>query len=608
MRDQDTVTKKQVFKMDEKALTEHIYKLFGEFSDAYRSVWDRMDDNAKFYQSDDWTSATMGQYVNTKSDQPFDPKPVTPTIFSTVENLKADILQEFPEAIFKARTTEDFNTAEIMTQVYRAVLKECDYKTEFSKCIHDLLVNCFCVQEAVWDNDAAGGMGDLVLRHWSPRNFMCDPLSEDLQEGRACFKFTKVTMEWARTHYPDKWEEMKADADAMIQQRANVRHDDIDNKLFDDQSCMLLEYWYRDYDPDARKYSVHMVTCCGGKIVENSKEKFPKGIYAHGQYPFNILSMYPVSGSPVGFCIVDVLKKPQAHANKLEQITFRNIYAASQIKVKALAGLYNREDLLDWTNPIIEMQQQGAVESFQVPALPAYVPQITQLTHEGMKENSGQNQFGRGETAHGVTAATAIMALQKAAGKRSMLIIDNVYKWFERATRQAIETIREFYKTDRYFMISGENGTQSIGTINGELMIAERDGKKVPIDFALDINPQAQNPYNTLVMNEFAVQLMQAGAISPYAGISMMDFADKQHILSLVQEKENYEQNMAQMQQVIQQLQQQLQQTGAELKRAQGSEADAGKQMNAMQEYMRMIGQEGADMSGMNLQGLTPQG
>ena len=79
----------------------------------------------------------------------------------------------------------------------------------------------------------------------------------------------------------------------------------------------------------------------------------------------------------------------------------------------------------DGSIPEMKMNKEGIKESLK--PLNPYVMAHYNNKIEAIKEESGQSLFNRGESGRGVTAASAILALQEAGNKRSRLIVEQLY-------------------------------------------------------------------------------------------------------------------------------------------------------------------------------------
>ena len=119
----------------------------------------------------------------------------------------------------------------------------------------------------------------------------------------------------------------------------------------------------------------------------------------------------------------------------------------------------------------------------------------------------------------GVTAASAILALQEAGSKRSRLIIEQLFDGFEKLTRMLISVIQQNYTERRIFRLRGESGE-----------LFAYGGGESAIDFDVSVHVQKQTPYSTLYQNELALQLLKTGLIRPGDALEMMSFEGKEKI------------------------------------------------------------------------------
>ena len=158
-----------------------------------------------------------------------------------------------------------------------------------------------------------------------------------------------------------------------------------------------------------------------------------------------------------------------------------------------------------------------------------------------MKETAGNRDVANGGTASGVTAATAIAALQEAGGKLSRNMIDDGYEAFSDVVTLCIELIRQFYGLPRQFRLLG--GEFASYDSSGLQPVAMSDGVevsyRVPV-FDLEISAQQENPYKTMEYNQFALQLFQMGffrddmAQQALRCLELMDFKNKDLVIGMI--------------------------------------------------------------------------
>lgn len=293
-----------------------------------------------------------------------------------------------------------------------------------------------------------------------------------------------------------------------------------------EREIMLLEYWWREYLPDEQRWRVHMCKLAGGVLLEDSRDEHPEGMYEHGMYPFIVEPLYPISGQPVGRSMVDVMKSLQLYADRLDQIILKNALTSSQVKLLVNRGAdLDERALMDGEAELVRGGRidESAVRWMQTAPLAAYVPAYQQMKLSAIKEESGQNQISRGEAAGGITAASAILAMQQAGSKRSRLLIEQLYDGFEQLVRMIVDVIQENYTEQRVFRLENQP--------NGQLFY----GGEQMMDFDVNIQVQKQTAYTTLYQNELALQLLGAGLIDKPSALELMSFVGKEQVEARMQ-------------------------------------------------------------------------
>jgi hypothetical protein len=209
----------------------------------------------------------------------------------------------------------------------------------------------------------------------------------------------------------------------------------------------------------------------------------------------------------------------------------------------------NADDIADPKKKIIKFSGTLDDHNYRVSQPNAnaemYMNVISQKVNQ-MRETSGNNDVMSGNTPSGITAASAIAALQEQAGKTSRNAIKASYRVFTRMCKIIIELIREFYDTARVFRIVGEGGGRQYATFSNKDMaphtVQRLDGTVIEAEPVFDIVVSAQksSPYASMAQNELALQFYNAGFFDPsradmvLATLEMMDFKDKDKIIARI--------------------------------------------------------------------------
>ena len=503
-------------------LVSAIQSLYDEYKTAYKDEWDRLTANEKMYHGDHWSDTGSGSN---------EPQPVMPIIFSTVENIQADLMDEYPEAVITPESSNDEKIGKILTRVVAQNHEACDYLYEYNDLIHDLLVGGYMVQEVGWDPNLNYGFGGAYIRCVSNKNIMFDPLCANIQDGRAVFKIERLPTSWFKQHYPDYADHFSGGSDLVPDDHFSFGTE-IESK--ETNYMILLEAWIRTYDAENHKYSVHMLQIAGGQLLENSYIEKPEGYFMHGMYPFVCTPLYKIKGSPFGYGIVDMFKNPQQYSDKINQILLKNALTAGTNRILVQKGSADLDEIRDFSKQIIEVSNIGGITWFQDRPLPAFLMNYMINMQNGIKEEAGSNDFSRGNTTGGVTAASAITALMDASSKRSRKEAQVIHNGFAQAVRMELEVEREFETETRTVEITVMGEKQSLSVHEGFFKDVQNGYDKLPVEFRVSIKPARESRFTKLSNNELILQIMtmyQGRTINPAILMEAMDFEGKDIVL-----------------------------------------------------------------------------
>lgn len=565
-------------------LVSAIQSLYDEYKTAYRDEWDRLTANEKIYHGDHWSDT--GADGN-------EPQPVMPIIFSTVENIQSDLMDEYPEAVVTPESSNDEIIGKILTRVVAQNHEACDYVYEYNDLIHDLLVGGYMIQEVGWDPNMNYGFGGAYIRYVSNKNIMFDPLCANIQDGRAVFKIERLPTSWFEQHYPDYADHFSGGSDLVPDDHFSFGTE-IESK--ETNYMILLEAWIRTYDAENHKYAVHMLKIAGGQLLENSYTEKPEGYFMHGMYPFVCTPLYKIKGSPFGYGIVDMFKNPQQYSDKINQILLKNALTAGTNRILVQKGSADLDEIRDFSKQIIEVSNISGITWFQDRPLPAFLMNYMINMQNGIKEEAGSNDFSRGNTTGGVTAASAITALMDASSKRSRKEAQIIHNGFAQAVRMELEVEREFETEVRTVEITVMGEKQSISVQEGFFKDIQNGYDKLPVEFRVSIKPARESRFTKLSNNELILQIMtmyQGRTINPAILMEAMDFEGKDIVLEKLK---------ASQQQSIEALQGQLAEAQGQNQMLAEENASMNNAVNEMQ--MSLGGEQQAqaplDMQGVN--------
>ena len=209
----------------------------------------------------------------------------------------------------------------------------------------------------------------------------------------------------------------------------------------------------------------------------------------------------------------------------------------------------NEDEFLDPKKPIIHVNsvrddQLKTVDHKSIDG--AYLNVMVQTIQE-LRETSGNTETSTGSTSSGVTAASAIAALQEASGKGSRDSTLSSYRAYSEIVEICIELIRQFYTLPRKFRILGEYGAEQYITYTNKGIQPQpqgdgfgvQDGDRLPM-FDIRVSAQKKNVYTKVSQNELALQFFKMGFFNPQMTdqaltcLEMMDFDGKDEIMQRV--------------------------------------------------------------------------
>ena len=352
----------------------------------------------------------------------------------------------------------------------------------------------------------------------------------DIQDSRAVFKFAPYPKEWFKSRYPDDYDKLKPDANTIMPQS------DAHLGRGNDERILMIECWEREYDKQTGRFRVHMARLAGRRMLEDSRIVKPEGYYAHGEYPFVITALFPRKGTALGYGYVDMFAAQQLYADKIDQIVLKNALMASHNKLLITgASGFDPADMADWSKEVHQGDSLSGITWFPTAPLPAYITQYAEAIRQSIKEESGSNDFSRGTTYGGVTAASAIAALQEASGKRSRMTARLIHGAFEQAVRQELEVEREYCAFSRTVRLKGKKETMAF--TYKDMYALSPLNNALPIEFMITVKAQRENRFTVAAHNETILSLVKLNMLAPDAALELMLFDGKEQALSLMKER-----------------------------------------------------------------------
>ena len=461
-------------------------------------------------------------------------------LLHNVTNKHADFMDSVPTFAVLPREQSDERAAKTLSTVLPVVFERNDFEEKYSRACLAKCKHGTGAYGVFWDGSQRGGMGEIVITDVDVLRLFWQGGVKDIQDSENLFYVIEITRRAAMDRYPKFADRLQAaNLSGSVEEYID---DDSRNKA---DLCEVVEWYYR------KNGILHYVKYIGSVVLfatENEPENYPNGIYAHGMYPFFVDPYFEIQNCPGGFGLIDIGKSDQEQIDRLSRALIGNVLGSSRQKtfLGDSAGI-NEDDLSDPKKEIIKFSGSLDDRNFRVEQpnsnADVYMSVISQKVTQ-MKETAGNSDVVSGNVPSGVTASSAIAALQEQAGKTSRMAIKSTYRVFTRIARCVIELIREFYSAPRVFRIIGENGqAEYVNFSNADMganSVQRLDGSIVNIDPEYDIIVSAQkaSPYSSMAQNELTLQFYNAGFFEParadqaLMALEMMDFRGKEKIMN----------------------------------------------------------------------------
>lgn len=492
-------------------------------------------------------------------------------LFNSIANKHADAMDSYPVPAVLPRALDDEGTAKTLSSILPAIFDNCNFEQIYSDNWWDKLKNGCAIYAVMWDQSKEHGQGDISIRGVDMLSFYWEPGIQDIQDSKNIFVLALADNDALEAQYP----QLQGKLSGNSIDKKQYHYDD----AVDTTGKSIVVDWYYKVQTETGPL-VHYVKYVDETVLFASEDTpgYEDGIYDHGKYPFVLDVLYAEKGTPAGFGYVDICKSPQEYIDRLGMALLLNAEEAAQRRYFVKDGCQvNEEELLDIHKRVIHVAgspNDDNIRSFDTPELSTVYLSVLQDKVNELKETSANRDFNQGGTASGVTAASAITALQEAGNKTSRDLIKSSYRCYTQICIMVIDLMRQFYDIGRTFRITGEQGTPEYVKFNngglkgGEKSVAGQDFRtKEPI-FDVIPSAQKQNPYSKLSQNEMALQFYNSGFFNPQLAdqvlqcIDMMDFDGKEKVRQGIQQNSMMYQQMQQLTQIATMAAQALAQKG----------------------------------------------
>lgn len=493
-------------------------------------------------------------------------EPTSGWLFNAIANKHADVMDNYPSPNVLPREEGDRGEAKLLGSILPVVLEQTDFEQVYDEVNDYKLKAGTGIYGVFWDPGQSGGLGDIAIRKVDILNLFWESGITDIQQSANVFHVRLVSNQTLAAQYPD-----------LAERFAGPPMEEVGSKyLYDDRvdttdKSAVVDWYYKKRQ--GGRTVLHYCKFVADTVLfatENDPAYAQRGWYDHGLYPFVFDPLFRTAGTPCGFGYIDVAKSAQEYIDRGNQAILMNLLVNARPRHFIRSdGAVNEEEYGDLTRDFVHVEGglgQDSILPIQSTGLSEVYLAVINNKVDELKEVTGNRDISTGGTSSGVTAASAIAAMQEAGSKLSRDSNKAAYRAFRKVCLMIIELIRQFYTLPRCFRILGEKGTMEFIHYSNAGLLPQSQGEEMGVNlgsrvplFDISVSAQKQSAYSRMSQNEMALQFYSAGFFDPRNAqqalicMDMMDFDRKETVMQQIAgNAQAYQQTLALMEQEAQ--------------------------------------------------------
>lgn len=526
-----------------------------KYKEGKANLEQRVIDNEEWYRLRHW------ECMRGKKKQQVEP--VSAWLLNAIANKHADAMDNYPAPNILPREKADVEEARRLSDIVPVVLEQTGYEGTYSEAWWDKLIGGTAIYGVFWDSGKLNGLGDIAVEPVDVLNLFWEPGITDIQDSANVFHLSLADNKALESSYP----QLSGNLGGSTLDISKYVYDD----TVDTSGKSVVVDWY--YKKQVGKTTVlHYCKYVNDTVLyatENDETMAQRGWYDHGKYPFVFDPLFRIKGTPCGFGYIDIGKGAQEYIDRGDQAVMQNMLSNAKPRYFIRSdGSVNEAEYGDMTKDFVHTDGnlgQDSILPIAGKGLSSIYLNVLDRKVEELKETTGNRDVSTGGSASGVTAASAIAAMQEAGSKLSRDSNKAAYRAFREIVLLVVEMIRQFYDLPRQFRIIGANGEQSFISYTNAGLLPQAQGNDFGVDmgyrvplFDIEIAAEKASPYSKLSQNELALQFFGAGFFNPQltdqalACLEMMDFDGKDRMMQrIAQNGTLYQQLMQTRQQAV---------------------------------------------------------
>jgi len=468
---------------DEQRAIQMVDKLFQKAKNAKKQYDEKWLDYYRMFRGKQW-----------KENRPsYRHSEVLNLIFRAIQSEVPILTDALPRPEFIPQEPNDFELSKILNDVLDSDWTHNNWSYNFTETLYDSHFYGSGFACLKWNSEAEDGMGGLEFLSADPFYQFPDPYSLNVNfKSRYYIEAEPKDIEVLKQAYPEHAQFIKSDIIDINKKDKNIS-DQVKYKSSTDLRTVIEGT--SPYDIETKNEALE-ITCYVKdmeSVEEETKEigedgiektlyvkklKYPEGRklvvvngvlceqtsneYDDRKYPYIRLTNYILPREFWGISEVEQLESPQKIFNKLISFTLdvltlmgNPIWVVGNSSGVDTDNLFNRPGMVIEADDINQVQRQEGVQ------LQPFVLQMIDRMKGYFDDISGSNDSSRGVRPEGVTAASAIEALQDAAQTRLRQKTRNIDAFMQEFGQMYLSRVFQYYTAPRIFRITdNENATR----------------------------------------------------------------------------------------------------------------------------------------------------
>lgn len=454
--------------------------LFGKAKNARKVFDEKWLDYYKMFRGKQWKDARPS-YRHSE---------VINLVFRAIQSEVPILTDGMPKPEFIPSEPQDFELARIFNDILDSDWNYNNWSYVLTECVYDANFYGTAFGYLGYDPDKDNGIGGICFESADPFYSFPDPYAKDINDYKTSNSWIYAEpydVAKAKQEYPDKAQYIKPDLVDLVRRNDKQTAEQVRYKSPTDNRSLLEST--NSYDIDQKSEVLKQTTYIHDteeveeevKEIDNetgeerssfvTKLKYPQGRkivtmsgvicedgpleFEDGKFPYIRLTNYILPREFWGMSEIEQLESPQKIFNKLVSFTLDVLtLMGNPVWIVDTTSGVDTDNLINRPGLVIEKDPNSQVTRQEGVQLQPYVLQIIDRMKLWFDDVSGSSDSSRGVKPEGVTAASAIEALQSASQTRLRLKGRNIDAFMQQFGQMYLSRVGQFYNAPRVFRIT----------------------------------------------------------------------------------------------------------------------------------------------------------